>query len=109
MNRLCEKYLEHAKKNKWSWDRDEGVMKKVRSFFADKPINRVLAWDIERDKAKSLADVPKVKIDRHGEQRATEIRKATFNREIAIIKQMSRLAVDWKFLEKTRPRPLDSS
>ena len=80
---FCETYMEHARQNKRSWRRDEGVMSKVRAFFPGKRIDKVTPWDIERFKSKS----------------ANHVSKASVNRELAIIKRMLKLAVDWEVIE----------
>ena len=80
---FCGTYLQHAQQNKRSWRRDAGVITKIQEFFSTGRLDRVTAWDIERYKSK----------------RVRSVTKAGVNRELAIIKRMFKLAVEWGFLE----------
>ena len=82
--RVCNRYLEHAKKAKRSWERDEETLTLARAFFKRKRIDEISSWDVERFKA----------------ARVKEVSKSTVNRELAVIKRLFTLAVDWNLVEK---------
>ncbi len=81
---VCDRYMEHAKKSKRSWKRDEDTLKVARAFFRKKQIDEISAWDIERLKA----------------ARAETVTKSTVNRDTAVLKRLFNLAVDWGLLDK---------
>ena len=83
-NKVCDRYMEHAKKSKRSWERDEETLKLTRAFFKRKRIDDVTGWDVERFKA----------------ARVKQVSKSTVNRELAVIKRLFTLAVDWNIVEK---------
>lgn len=76
--------MEHAKKSKRSWERDEETLKLAKAFFKRKRIDEVTSWDVERFKA----------------ARVKEVSKSTVNRELAVLKRLFTLAVDWNLVEK---------
>jgi hypothetical protein len=69
-NKVCDRYLEHAKKSKRSWERDEETLKLAKAFFKRKRIDEISSWDVERFKA----------------ARVKQVSKSTVNRELAVIK-----------------------
>jgi len=81
---VCDRYLEHAKKSKRSWRRDEQTLKVARAFLKKKRIDEVTAWDIERLKA----------------ARVEQVTKSTVNRDIAVLKRLFNLAADWGLVDK---------
>ena len=81
---VCNRYMEHAKKSKRSWERDEETLKLAKAFFKRKRIDEISSWDVERFKA----------------SRVKQVSKSTVNREIAVIKRLFTLAVDWNLVEK---------
>jgi integrase len=81
---VCDRYMEHAKKSKRSWRRDEDTLKVARAFFKKKRIDEVTPWDLERFKA----------------TRVEHVSKSTVNRDIAVLKRLFNLAVDWGLLQK---------
>ena len=72
-------YLDHAKTNKRSWQRDEGLLKNLLPFFG----NRL------------LSDINPFLIESYKKKRAGEVKPATVNREIALLKHMYNLAIRW--------------
>ncbi len=82
VEKLCQKYIEYAQQHKRSWKRDAGVIKKIILFFGNTSVERITQWDVERYKANS----------------GKTVSKASVNRELAILKRMLRLAVQWGFL-----------
>lgn len=81
---VCDRYMEHAKKSKRSWKRDEETLKLAQAFFKRKRIDEITAWDIERFKS----------------SRAEQVTKSTVNRNLAVLKRLFNLAVDWGLLDK---------
>jgi integrase len=81
---VCDRYLEHAKKSKRSWKRDADTLKLARAFLKRKRIDEVTAWDAERFKA----------------ARVEQVSKATVNRDLAVLKRLFTLAVDWGLLDR---------
>ena len=84
---FAQRYLEHAKQHKRSWKRDAGVVAKLLTFFGDRRLDDVSAWDVQRYKAQSGG-----------------IQKATVNREIAILRRMFNLAIQWDQVAKNPAR-----
>ena len=82
--KVCDRYMEHAKKAKRSWERDEDTLKLARTFFKRKRIDEISGWDVERFKA----------------SRVKQVSKSTVNRELAVLKRLFTLAVDWNLVEK---------
>jgi len=81
---VCDRYMEHAKKSKRSWKRDEDTLKVARAFFKRRRIDEVTAWDVERFKA----------------ARVEHVTKSTVNRDLAVLKRLFSLAVDWGLVVK---------
>jgi integrase len=82
--KACNRYMEHATKSKRSWERDEDTLKLAKAFFKRKRIDEVTSWDVERFKA----------------ARVKQVTKSTVNRELAVVKRLFTLAVDWNLVEK---------
>ncbi|MFH1755338.1 MAG: phage integrase SAM-like domain-containing protein, partial [Candidatus Latescibacterota bacterium] len=80
----CDRYMEHAKKSKRSWERDEETLKLARAFFKRKRIDDVTGWDVERFKA----------------ARVKQVSKSTVNRYLAVLKRLFNLAIDWGLVDK---------
>jgi len=72
-------YLDYAKTNKRSWQRDEGLLKNLLPFFG----NRL------------LSDISPFLIESYKKKRVGEVKPATVNREIALLKHMYNLAITW--------------
>lgn len=85
---FAERYLEHAKQHKRSWKRDAGVVAKLAEFFGDVRFDQIKTWDVQRYKAHAAAGV----------------QKATVNREVAILRRMFNLAIQWEQVEKNPAR-----
>jgi integrase len=83
-DKVCARYMEHAKKSKRSWERDEETLKLAKAFFKRKRIDEISSWDVERFKA----------------ARVKQVSKSTVNRELAILKRLFTLAADWNIVEK---------
>ena len=81
---FAKEYLEYAKVNKRSWTRDEIVLKHLESHLKGKTLSRIGVKDIDDYKQKRLK----------------EVKPATINRELAILKHMFSLAIKWKYVDE---------
>jgi len=72
-------YLDYAQTNKRSWVRDEFSLRKLTPFFG----NRL------------LSDISPFFIESYKKKRVDEVKPATVNREIALLKRMFNLAIKW--------------
>lgn len=85
---LGTKYMDYAKLHKRSWLRDEQMLKSLNAFFGiERQIREICASDIEGFKA----------------QRRKEVSGATVNRELALLKHMFNLAIDWDLFPGPNP------
>jgi integrase len=82
------KYMEYAKGNKRSWRRDEQMLASLTAFFGkERQVKEIYPADIEGFK---LA-------------RRKEVSGSTVNRELALLKHMFNLAIDWDLYLDTNP------
>jgi len=72
-------YLEWSRANKRSWRRDEVLVKHLVGFF----------------RGRTLADISPWLVERYRQERRPGLRPATLNREVACLKRMFSLAVQW--------------
>src|SRR5260370_104983 len=77
---FADRYMEYAKTNKRSWLRDEQLLKPLKEFFR-----------VERQ----LADITPPEIEGLKLWRRKQVSGATVNRELALLKHMFNLAIDW--------------
>jgi len=85
---FCNRYMEYAKTNKRSWLRDEQLLKPLKEFFR-----------IER----KLADITPPEIEGYKLWRRKQVSGATANRELALLKHMFNLAIDWDLYLGSNP------
>ncbi len=77
---FAQVYLEHARANKRSWERDQRTLRKhLVPFFGKRRLNQVSSFLVETYKNK----------------RKSEAEPATVNRELALFKYMFNLAIKW--------------
>jgi integrase len=77
---FSKRYMEYAKGNKRSWLRDQQMLQHLTSFFGgDRLLSEIAPSDIERYKL----------------SRRNVVSGATVNRELALLKRMFNLAIDW--------------
>ena len=82
------KYMEYAKGNKRSWLRDEPMLNSLAAFLgSDRQVREVSVPDIEGFKL----------------HRRKEVSGATVNRELALLKRMFNLAIDWDLYLGSNP------
>ena len=81
-----ERYMPYAKANKRSWLRDEQMLKPLKEFFgSERPLTEITPADIEGYKL----------------HRQAKVSDATVNRELALLKRMFNLAIEWDlFLDR---------
>jgi integrase len=85
---LGTKYMEYAKGNKRSWLRDEQMLAKLTAFFGgERQVREIYPADIEGFKL----------------LRRKEVSGSTVNRELALLKRMFNLAIDWDLYLGTNP------
>ncbi len=85
---FADLYLEYAKTKKRSWKRDRGALKPAKAFFCPKRLDEITAWDIERYRA----------------MRAKTVSKATINRDLALLKHLFQIAIEWGLLKENPAR-----
>ncbi|MBA7494236.1 Tyrosine recombinase XerC [subsurface metagenome] len=83
---LADRYInDYAKLNKRSWKQDMyRIEAHLKPFIGDINLNEIIPLHIEKYRAERL------KIG---------VKKSTINRELAILKKMFNLAIDWKFTD----------
>jgi integrase len=80
--------MEYAKGNKRSWLRDQQMLKHLTNFFgSERQIGEIIAVDIEGYKL----------------HRRKEVSGSTVNRELALLKRMLNLAIDWDLYLGSNP------
>jgi integrase len=85
---FAERYMEYAKINKRSWLRDQQLLKPLKEFFhADRQLANITPPDIEGYKL----------------HRRKQVSGATVNRELALLKHMFNLAIDWDLYVGSNP------
>jgi integrase len=82
------KYMEYAKGNKRSWLRDEQMLAKLAAFLgSERQVKEIYPADIEGFKLR----------------RRKEVSGSTVNRELALLKRMFNLAIDWDLYLGSNP------
>jgi len=82
------RYMEYAKTNKRSWLRDEQLLKPIKAFF---------------NPESQLADIAPPDIEGYKAHRRRKVSGATVNRELALLKHMFNLAIDWDLYAGSNP------
>lgn len=83
-NDFADKYLEYAHTHKRSYGRDVTILKWLKAEFGDLHIAKIVPWQVEKYKS----------------QRRRCVKAATVNREVALLKRMLNLAVEWGDLQE---------
>lgn len=83
-----ERYMEHAKANKRSWLRDEQMYRKLKEFLGGE---------------RQLTDFNPADIEGYKLNRRKEVSGSTVNRELALLKRMFNLAIDWELFRDLNP------
>ncbi|MFI5097241.1 MAG: tyrosine-type recombinase/integrase [Candidatus Acidiferrales bacterium] len=88
LEEFSKRYMEYAKANKRSWLRDEQMLKPLTEFFgADRQLTDITPPDIEGYKL----------------HRRKQVSGSTVNRELALLKRMFNLAIDWDLYLASNP------
>jgi hypothetical protein len=87
LKEFSAKYLEYAKVNKRSWERDNQMLKHFESFFGNKLLSDIGAADVEAYK----------------NYRCSVVKKSTVNRELTLLKRLFNLASQWDFFNGKNP------
>lgn len=75
-----ERYMEHAKVNKRSWLRDEQMLRHLQKFFGTE---------------RQLSEITSADIEGYKMHRRASVSGSTVNREMALLKRMFNLAIEW--------------
>lgn len=90
--KFADEFMElYSKQNKRSWARDESSLKNLKPFFRGKTLQEMGPDLVEGYKAKRKTDVT---------VRGTKVTEATINREIALLKTIFSMAVEWGRIDK---------
>jgi len=89
---LLKDYLEWAKDNHKSYDRDISATKQLLKFFENIKINNLTSWHISRYKS---------------ERKSLDIKPETINKELSILRRMLNLAVEWKKISQNPIKKMD--
>jgi integrase len=85
---LGTKYMEYAKVNKRSWLRDQQMLESLTKFLgSERQVKEIYPADIEGFKL----------------HRRKEVSSSTVNRELALLKRMFNLAIDWDLYLGSNP------
>lgn len=89
---LIDDFLEkHSKVEKESYKRDVVIGESLKKYFGMKPIGEIRPIDIKDWRRKRLQHVTK---------KGTPIKKASVNRELAFMKTMFNLALEWGYVDE---------
>lgn len=83
-----ERYMVHAKTNKRSWLRDQQMLGHLYDYFS---------------KERQLADVTPLAIEGYKVHRRAKVSGSTVNRELALLKRMFNLAINWDLFLNANP------
>jgi len=85
---FAEVYLQYARVNKRSWERDQTLLNNLMPSFGHRNLDEITPFLIEA----------------HKQQRVARVKPATVNREIALLKHMFNMAIRWEKAEKNPMR-----
>jgi integrase len=89
---FSDKYLRWSKANKASWRRDEQFIAVLVRWFGDIKLSSIDAGDIEEFKIERQSDTARG----NGYVTDRPISNSTINKELACLKRMFNLAIEWK-------------
>ena len=76
---LCDIYIDYARVNKGSWERDVISINNLKKSFGGMRLN----------------DISKLLVEDYKQMRVKDVKPATVNREMACMKHMFYLAIEW--------------
>jgi len=85
---FAERYMEYAKTNKRSWLRDEQLLKPLKEFFRAE---------------RQLANITPPEVEEYKLWRRKQVSGSTVNRELALLKHMFNLAINWDLYAGLNP------
>jgi integrase len=88
LGEFSERYVVHAKVNKRSWLRDEQMLKPLKRFFKSET---------------QLTEITVAEIEGYKLSRSSGVSGSTVNRELALLKRMFNLAIDWDLFLSSNP------
>lgn len=83
-----KRYMVHAKANKRSWLRDQQMLEHLKKFFGTE---------------RQLTDITPAEIEGYKLHRRGKVSGSTVNRELALLKRMFNLAIDWELFRDLNP------
>ena len=87
LDEFGRKYLEYAKANKRSWERDVPMLSHFKGFFGNRLLSEIAPADMEGYK----------------NYRCTLVKKSTVNRELTLMKRLFNLASVWDLFNGKNP------
>jgi integrase len=89
---LVDEFLDkHSKVEKSSYKRDKVIGDALKKYFGRTPIGEISAYDIKEWRKWRME---------HVTRKGTPIKKASVNRELAFLKTMFNLTVEWEWLDE---------
>jgi integrase len=90
-DQMVDEFLEkHSKVEKASYERDTYIGKNVKKYFKSTPLDQIKPYNIKCWRQWR---------SKHTTNRGPLVSKATLNRELAFLKTMFNMAVEWDYLE----------
>ncbi len=89
---MVDEFLEkHSKVEKASYERDMYIGKNLKKYFKSTPLDQITPYDIKCWRQWRC---------KHTTNKGTLVSKATLNRELAFMKTMFNMAVEWNYLDE---------
>lgn len=88
LEEFANRYMEYAKANKRSWLRDQQMLEHLKGFFSA---------------GRQLTDITPPDIEGYKLHRRKEVSGSTVNRELALLKRIFNLAIDWDLYLGSNP------
>jgi integrase len=88
LDEFGKRYMVHAKANKRSWLRDQQMLKHLKQFFGNE---------------RQLTDMAPAEIEGYKVYRRGQVSGSTVNRELALLKRMFNLAINWDLFLNLNP------
>lgn len=104
LEKLSERYIEYVKQEKKSWDRDVVSLKNILRISIDsKDFGKYLIDQVTTQQIKQYQQQRKAELDNKFEIKGVDEKErnyASINRELACLKHMYYLAIDWELVDK---------
>jgi len=99
---LTEKYLEYSQANKRSYKRDLSIMKNLSRYFGNRTVEQIDSHMIELYKIQRRNEIMQRK--KYQGKNERDIPLTAINRELACLKRMYNLAIEWGKTERNPVR-----